>query len=435
MQRRQKNLVAFTILLAMGSSWSKAQDNKTEDDAPTNASAIRQLIEQLGNTSYEVRAQASRRICNLGNEAYELLKEAAEKGQAEISLRAKHLLTTLDALMFSGVEVSLAISSSSVRWHEPMDLTLTFVNLTHLPARVPFELVPPLVAKTKEGRQVGNMLDAAEYLRIIAPDGSEVNIIIDDISEYPDVSHVVEQRVEGGTVNTLAPGDQVRITLRGFNRGWARYPLYEKGAYRIIFDYTPQWTDAALLADKVGRVVSNEVQINISQAAPPTVSRHQIMGTISVSLENEFVIARAHCASDKPIYINKNFGPRLPFAQVRWEYSTHDRVINIPVSPDPISFTPNRIEKIGVGESLELARISVHQLRDWLNGYQASLDEPGATIRCTYANWCNRAWQIREQIRRTKDGAKSTFSDVELPRRILSARHASQAISLTETKQ
>jgi len=434
MQRRQKNLVAFTVLFTMGSSWSLAQDHKTED-TPASASSIRQLIEQLGDTSYEVRARASRRICNLGNEAYELLKEAAEKGQAEISLRAKHLLKTLDALMFSGVEVSLAVSSSSVRWHEPMDLTLTLVNRTNLPARVPFELVPPFVAKTKEGRQVGHMLDAAEYLRVSAPDGSEVNIIIDDISEHPDVAHVVEQRVEGGTVTTLAPGEEVRITLHGFNRGWARYPLYEKGGYRIIFDYTPQWTDATLLAEKVGRVVSNEVQVHIAQAAPPSVSRHQIMGTISVSEENGFVVARAHCASDKPIYVNKNFGPRLPFAQIRWEYSTHDRLMDIPASPASMEFDPYLVEKVGVGESVELARISVRQLRDWLTGQQASLDEPGATIRFTYANWCNRAWQIREQFRRTKDQAKSTVSDAVWPRRILSARHASQAISLTETKQ
>ncbi len=431
MPRRQLIFTTGSILIGLTASLSLAQDKKTED-VPAPESAIRQLIDQLGDASFEVRVEATRRICKMGLVASEHLKQAVATGQAEVSLRAKHLLETLDALMFSGVEVTLAVSDSTVRWHESVDITMTFTNRATVPARVPFELGAQSFAKSLEGRQVGDMLDAAEYLRITAPDGSEVNIILDDISEHPDVTNVVEHRVQGGAVSTLAPGEKVALTLRGFNREWARYPLYEKGTYRIVFDYTPQWSDDSLLAEKVGRVVSNEVQVNISEAAPSSVSRHQIMGAFTVSLENEQVVARAHCKSDKPIFINQNFGTRLPLSQARWEFSTTTKAIEIPVSPTFDTFDPNLVKKVGVGESIVIAKISRQSLQDWLVQRNASLDEPGAKVCFTYANWCNRSWQLREQVRSNKDGAKPPIANVALPRRILSARHASKSIALTE---
>ncbi len=430
MRRKQIQFTAGIILLAMTPAWTIAQENK-QDDTPAAESAMRQLIDQLGDASFEVRAEATRRICKMGLVASEYLKQAAATGQAEISLRAKHLLKTLDALMFSGVEVSLAVSASTVRWHEPVDIKMTFTNHSPVPARVPFELGSKSLAKSLEGRQVGDMLDAAEYLHITAPDGSDVNIMLDDISEHPDVTNIVEHRVQGGTVSTLAPGEKAELTLRGFNRGWARYPLYEKGAYRISFDYTPQWSDDSLLSEKVGRVVSNDVQINISEAAPLSVSRHQIMGAFSIALENDQFIARAHCRSDKPIFINKNFGLRLPLSQARWEFSTQTKIIEIPVTPAREIFDPNLIEKIDVDESIVVAKISRQALQDWLTQRNASLDEPDAKICFTYANWCNRTWQLREQIRSSKKGTKPQIADVALPRRILSARHASKPLALT----
>ena len=64
-----------------------------EDGYPGRAGPrIRQLVQQLGDTDYNVRQRAQDDLAKLGFAAFDLLSEAAESEDLEIATRAKYLL-------------------------------------------------------------------------------------------------------------------------------------------------------------------------------------------------------------------------------------------------------------------------------------------------------------------------------------------------------
>ena len=61
------------------------------------------------------------------------------------------------------------------------------------------------------------------------------------------------------------------LELPAFNRGMARYRMLHKGSYRVQFTYVPEWDNERMRADGIGMVRSNELVLNVSSSAPPTI--------------------------------------------------------------------------------------------------------------------------------------------------------------------
>ena len=92
---------------------------------PTNREEMASLVRALGDPAYEARMFATRRLCAIGMEAWDLLGATAESADVEAALRAKQLLAVFDRLWFSGADVSLSFSKPIIDWLEPVDLNIT----------------------------------------------------------------------------------------------------------------------------------------------------------------------------------------------------------------------------------------------------------------------------------------------------------------------
>ena len=80
------------------------------------------------------------------------------------------------------------------------------------------------------------MIDLADHLVVTGPGGAEIQVRVDDVLADPKVMAAIEWRVEGGDLTPIPPGGTLVYRLPEFNRGWARYPLLEKGKYTIRFE-------------------------------------------------------------------------------------------------------------------------------------------------------------------------------------------------------
>jgi len=402
------------------------------------------LVRALGDPAHEARMFATRRLCAIGMEAHELLQSAADSTDVEAALRAKQLLAVFDRLWFSGADVSLSFSKPIIDWLEPVDLNITMTNRLTYPARVPFDLHPtPLIPSLPRGeagaseaddaRQVADMLDLAEWLKVRAPDGRELDLRVDDIGGDPAVFAVVQSRLAGGPGSGLAAGERITVTARAFNRGWARFPLLDRGEYTVMLDYMPDWTDEVLAAARVGRVSSTPATVTIRDGAPPSISRTGIQTDLIVERDGTFLIARLVNRTDQPVLVNMNFGGAAPFADGRWVYELDQSRRDLPILPKPGAswhdFKPELLVEVGPGQSAELARISFNDLRKKLVNAGADLSGDRWSMHFTYANLCDRQWQTRQGSALLGNENAPPFFQKPLPRRTLSARQGSNRLT------
>ncbi len=401
--------------------------------APAGDAEIAALVRDLSDPSYEKRTYATRRLCAIGMPATAKLRAAAAGDDAETALRAKAVLSVLDDLMFSGVEVRLSFSKSKIAWEQLVDLNLTLINRAEYPARVPFEIDPAKrTAAADNAQQVGSMLDIADLMHVRGPDGRGVDLAVDDISADPQVVAAVQRRLNEGPVSTLDPGQQVTITVSRFNRGWARYPLLDTGMYTAVMDYTPEWEDDVLAAQRVGRVVSNPATITISTGAPATVSRGGTEASLAIERDGAFIAARLTNRTDQTMLANKNFGRLPPFADGRWVYELDGTRHEVPVIAESAAswhdFKAALLVEVRPGQSAELARIHLNELRHALSDADARLDSRRWTVHFRYVNLCNRQWQVRQGSALLGNSQAPAIFQVPLPRRILSTGHTSNRL-------
>ena len=406
---------------------------------PTNREEMASLVRALGDPAHEARMFATHRLCAIGMEAREFLQAAAESTDVEAALRAKQLLAVFDRLWFSGADVSLSFSKPIIDWLEPVDLNITMTNRLPYPARIPFDVDPGVRGDDDDARQVADMLDLAEWLKVRAPDGRELDLRVDDIGGEPAVFAVVQSRLAGGPGGVLAPGEQITVTARAFNRGWARFPLLDRGEYTVMLDYVPDWTDVVLAAARVGRVISTPTTVTIRDGASPTISRTGIQTDLIIEREGTFLIARLVNRTDQPVLINTNFGGAAPFADGRWVYEIDQPFAaqgktrcDLPILPKPGAswhdFKPELLVEVGPGESVELARISVSDLRKSLINAGADLSGDRWSVHFTYANLCDRQWQTRQGSALLGNENAPPFFQKPLPRRTLSVRQGSNRL-------
>ncbi|MBU0716619.1 MAG: hypothetical protein KJ749_00080 [Planctomycetes bacterium] len=435
--RNRKDTPALILALVIGSLWSGGVGASPSDDragpaAPATGEEIASRIIELSDPSYAVRTAAMRRLCAIGLPARAQLGEAARSADPEAALRAEKLMVMLDRLWFAGIEVSLACSRSRVAWDDPVDLLVTFTNRSSYTGYVPFDIGAARDHEAGDARQVGDMLDLAEVLKVRGPEGNPVELQVDDIMADPAVEAVVEQRVEGGPRHPVGPGETFTIAIRDFNRGWARYRLLDPGEYRAMVEYVPLWEDQALREGQVGRVVSNEVALMVTRGAPPSVSRDSREASVELERRGPLLVATLTNLTDQPMFVNKNFGPAAPFALGHWVYTLDDSIRELSVlPPEQITwenFSRLLIEKVGAGESVELARFAVEDLRDRLVRAGADLSTDRWTVNFSYLNSYNRQWERRHPLAVPPGKTQADVPQEALPRRILSTRQASNRL-------
>lgn len=401
---------------------------------PSTEARITSLVADLGSTSYAKRTHATRRLTAIGNAATAKLRAAALGDDTETALRAKSILTTLDDLLFAGVEIELSFSKPKIAWDEPVDLRVTMTNRSRFPAKVPFQLATPSDPdRSADARQVGDMLDVAEFLHVVRGDGRTIELTVDDIADDDDVVEAVSTRLSGGPVTTLKPQEQMTVTARAFNRGWARYRLLDAGPYTVTLDYVPQWSDDVLARERVGRVTSTKARINVTSAAPLTVSRGGSEASIALRIDGPFIAAVVTNRTDHAMLVNRNFGHAAPFATALWVWEKGAEQREISVAPKRAEswddFDPAALTRLPAGESLELARIGVAELRQALTRAGASFEGVGWTVHFSYANLCDRRWQARLGSALLGNAEAPAVFQTILPRRILSTRSASDRLS------
>lgn len=385
--------------------------------APWTTAEIESLVRELSAGSFDRREHATRRLCAIGPAAAEALRKAADSGDFEAATRARAVLEALDALLFSGLEVSLSVSRAGVRWNEPVDLTVTLRNESAYPARVPFRVAEP-ADDTDEARQVGRMLDLADYLVVRGPDGADVPLRTDDITADEAVMAAVERRAREEGLETIPPGQAVQVKLLSFNRGWSRYALLDAGAYAVSFAYAPPWDDEALIAAGAGRVTSAPATVEVTHPAPPTVSRAADEATVLLRQEGDTITASLINRGDLPIVVNGNFGPAAPFSAARWVVTSGDRAEELAVSPgNPAlaDFHADRLLTVPPGETVEIARADAAALLK-----AAAPDSgQGVSVQFRYVNLLDRRWQKLEHETLSRDPAVPAVLREPLPNRLL----------------
>jgi hypothetical protein len=428
-------MLPFLLIVACLAVSGHAQGEDRALTGPATEEEIATLIRDLGDASFEKRTFATRRLCAIGMDAREPLAKAAASDEFETALRARKVLESVDALLFAGVEITLEMSEASFAWDEAVDLHVRLTNRSKYPARVPFELDEKRrAALSADARQVGDMLDMGDLLRVSGPDGRSVELRVDEFLGAADVLAEVDARLDAGPTSVIGPGREATLTVKTFNRGWARYPLLDRGAYSLVLDYTPNWNDPVLNEQLVGRVVSNELVVKVSKAAPAAVSRVGIEAGLSLRISDGNVIAELINRADQPIWVNRNFGPTPPFAWGRWVVEIAQLQQEIPTSapanPTWDDFQSAQLVEVRPGAVIEVARIEVKTLRAAVQQELKDAAPRTWRVHFRYSNVCDQRWQRSEDLIGSDTPGVPTVLRKPLPRRILGSVVTSKAIEL-----
>jgi len=451
-------------------------------DPPTSAASAAETVEneigalvpRLGDPSYAVRTEATRRLCMIGQRAIPALRRAADSGEFEVSLRSRNILEVLDSLYFGGCSVRLDADRTRLAWDEPIELVVTIRNESTHPAHLPLEAAdrrrsdvslkgdmvkPSQWASEKSGAlpvrgldhatQVGDLIDLADHLHITAPDGRDIQLRVDDVRADRNVAEAIEWRANGGPVTELAPRAQAVYRVPRFNRGWARYPLLQPGVYRVVFDYDPQWDDEEFRQAGVGRVTSNVLELTVTEPAPAIVRQFNGEARLVVEHREGWLIARLTNTDDLPVWINLNTGgDQPPFAQIVWTIIADGTVNDVrfgQLTPPPLpeAFRLDRVMELAPGDSLELQRIALADLLD-AAGHTAvapSPSSPGSPpagpviIRVTWINQTDSVWQQQQEPILLGNPRAPAALRQPLPRRMIPGRLTSEPLEFPSAQR
>jgi len=421
-------------------------DNRAPDPAdivawtnPGTPEEIKQRIQQLSDPDYVVRTYASRRLCAIGMDAYEPLKEALKSDNAETALRASELLHTLNQLLFTGLEITLSLSKNDIAWNESIDLVLTMNNRSSHPAKIPFDKqITQPIQNHNNARQVAGMLDAAEWLHVLHPQGKEISLTVDDFAADPAMVDVVHERLDEGPYLTIEPRQILTLKAYSFNRGWARYKLLDEGEYTVWLDYVPAWDDKVMADAQIGRIKSQKMAIHVNQPAPETISRSGQVASISIEQKKNTLIATLINRLDQPIILNTNLGEQPPFAQARWIYRHDEQQCEHPIIDQVRAswndFDQQKLIEIPPGQSYVLSGIDINVLRKKLIETGADEKADSWALSFSYSNLCDWRWQRRQEEVLQNNPHAPEFLQKPLPPRLSSARYTSNELIVSMNK-
>jgi hypothetical protein len=175
-----------------------------------------------------------------------------------------------------------------------------------------------------------------------------------------------------------------------------------------------------------------------------TISREGAEADLTLEREGEMLEARFVNHSDRPVHINLNFGPSVPFADGRWLVESGSMRREIPsvskASPIWLDFEAAKIIEVRAGESVSIAKISVDDMQaavQPVGGLNPFAQDAGrrndATVAFTYSNQCDRQWQARQGSAMVNGSNVPQGLRDPLPPRLLSTRQTSNRIPLTKS--
>ncbi len=442
--KRYRNAIPFVVGLVGVCIGMPNSTNASDRPRPATNEEIAQLIQSLGDPSFAQRTEATRKLSAIGAKAIAQLHSAAKSDNSEIALRAEQILANFENLWFGGVEVSLSFSKPAVVWNEPTDLIVAFVNRSTLPARVPLDLTiekseadQPAAGLDSNARQVITMLDMADFLVVAKPDGTLVDLRVDDLGLDPTILAAVQDRISREPVSTIEPGARVVVRIPSFNRGRARFPLFDKGNYEVVFQYRPEWDDEKLYNDGVGFVSSEPISLTIASNAPAKISRSGVDSAIEIERDGVELVARFVNQSDQTVWVNTNFGNGAPFSEGSWvfthEASVHEKKISPESGRSWRDFERKKLVELAAGDAVDLARILLADMRKSLAEKGADPAKDRWTVNFNYSNPCDRTWQQRQGAVLQDNQTAPEVLREPLPVRTVSTRLASNRLVIPAT--
>ncbi len=377
-------------LLASAAALAQVTTSSTSTD-----NDIQILLDDLSDPSYEVRQAAVKKLYAAGPAVLDALAKVTKSDDFEAALRARNLIKRIQKLFFVGAKIELSASHKQIRWDEPASLRIRIINPSDFPIHLPFLVknrgsidIDPLAV------QMGNLLDAADFLSVVGPDSKAADPVVDDLRGEPSLEAALDTRVYAEPASLLAPHSEFILNVPDFNRGFARYRRLRKGTYRLQFAYVPEWDDHKMREDGIGMVVSNALTLTVTQPAPDLIldARREIR----VGLEcvgREFVV-RLTNTHDRPMGVNLNLGNRglADYAHLEWQWQTLAGVVRAeqPVI-DPPPLDTEKLVKLKPGQSIELFRADLNRLKTLPGFEHMGQDGEKTTLEVRYSNILDRA--------------------------------------------
>lgn len=348
--------VAIALLIA-------APAVRGDDANNADAARINKLVRRLGSVQAETRAAAARDLLEIGPAAVPALTEAQHHRDPEIAAAARALLDRIDQVLLFGSRIVLRAEPAAVAWDQPFDLVVNIENGNDTPCAIPFS--PGLAALadlTPDARQVGRLVEIADFLEVRDPDGNLVEPHIFDIDDAVRVSAAIRRRADGMVEGQQAAHSTKDYRVSEFNRGRMRYRLLRAGRYRIQFVYAPEWDDPALIAARVGYINSNVAEVQVTSDAPAVVRESDSPMALAVERSGGELVAYLVSAYDLPASFNLNIGEDGPhFASAAWLVCAGEGAFKAPMSPTG-AFRLDWLKRLAPGQRVELGRIPVSQL-------------------------------------------------------------------------
>jgi hypothetical protein len=339
--------------------------------------------------------------------AFNELKEAAEGPNLESALSARDLLKELESALLLGAEVQLKLSTARIRWDEACSLTVVVRNPSSAFMHVPWVVAAsqPAGAKLNDVEEVSRMMDAGDFLTVTNPVGRAVDMRVEPIERDAEVYQAVDLRAKGKPpTSTIAPKQEMRLVLSGFNRGWARYPMLRKGKYTVGFSYQPRWKDESWTQSGFGLVTGTPITIEVTEDAPQEVIASTTPMEMQVKRVGETFQAELVNTWDLPQWFNLNFGGSLStHAKLEWHIlaSRVDNAEPIELRTDPPEkeFRGDNVVRLAPAEHKVIAHVSVAQVHDRIREAVNDRDVP-FVLRSRYVHLLTPG-QLREELAKT----------------------------------
>ena len=336
---------------------------------PATAPAPAELsgwVRQLAHPKPHTRREAFERLLAWGPLAYHDLRNARRGPSLEAAFLADDLLETMGEVLFVGSKVRLEAEAARVAWDQPFSLTVHVENAGSWPVPVSWAANQPPGAPGDDAAQTGAMLDAADFLEVLGPDGQPVDLRVDPIEPGTALAAAIRLRAGNNPPgHELAPGSTTRLTIPAFNRGWSRYPLLEAGRYSVRFLYQPPWQDEEWVQRGYGAVASEPVFIEVTAGAPPQVRGQDRQAALRGRVQGDRVIVELVSTWDRTLCVNLNLGGLADtHARLVWSLvepappADRDADFELDVTNTGPAFDRGRVRELTAGESIEVANVS-----------------------------------------------------------------------------
>lgn len=353
---------------------------------------IRAAIRDLNHPSPARRRDAVGKLADWGPLAFDALRKVADGPDLEPALLAGDLLAEMGEVLFVGGQVRLEVDRNRIAWNEPVMITVRIDNPTPGEVMVPWPAAASSRPTADDATQVGALLDVADQLSVVGPDGAEVDVRVDPVEQDTAVYRAVTVRAGDRPPSHAVPARTgERICLTQFNRGWARYPMLAAGRYTVKFAYQPEWKNPGWIAQGFGLIESNSVVIEVIEPAPVELRRANRPVRLELRVAGDQVIGELENTWDRDLWLNLNIGgPADTHARLDWcpQPSDHE-------DPDPFmldadatgpQFAVDRLKKLAPGDRLAVSQAKLAEIRKRMQAHRADPSARSPLITLKYSH-------------------------------------------------